>query len=62
MALAIMIRLHPSSSVEYSRFIAALKAANIDLNRKMLSEIAIHDPAAFDKIVSLAMPGAKQAA
>lgn len=48
--------------VKYSRFIAALKAANIDLNRKMLSEIAIHDPAAFDKIVSLAMPGAKQAA
>lgn len=34
----------------YSRFIAGLKAANITLNRKMLSEIAIADPAGFDKI------------
>lgn len=38
----------------YSRFIAGLKAANIDLNRKMLSEVAIADPAAFDKLVELA--------
>lgn len=36
----------------YSRFIAGLKAASIDLNRKMLSEIAIHDPAAFDRLVT----------
>ena len=35
----------------YSRFIAGLKAADIQLNRKMLSEIAIADPAAFDAIV-----------
>lgn len=39
---------------KYSRFIAGLKAANIDLNRKMLSEIAIHDPAAFDALVEQA--------
>ena len=38
----------------YSRFIAGLKAANIDLNRKMLSEIAIHDPKAFDLLVEKA--------
>ncbi|MEM1208755.1 MAG: 50S ribosomal protein L20 [Planctomycetota bacterium] len=38
----------------YSVFINGLKLANIDLNRKMLSEIAIHDPAAFDKLVELA--------
>ena len=31
-----------------------LKAAGITLNRKMLSEIAIHDPAAFDLIVEKA--------
>lgn len=37
--------------LSYSRFIAGLKAANITLNRKMLSEIAIADPPAFDKIV-----------
>ena len=40
--------------INYSRFIAGLKAANIDLNRKMLSEIAIHDPGAFDAIVDKA--------
>ncbi len=37
--------------IRYSQFIAGLKAANIDLNRKMLSEVAIHDPAAFDRLV-----------
>ena len=36
--------------IRYSRFINALKLANIALNRKMLAEIAIHDPAAFDAI------------
>ncbi len=40
--------------VSYSRFIAGLKDASIDLNRKMLSEIAIHDPAAFDQLVEKA--------
>ena len=39
---------------KYSRFIAGLKAASIDLNRKMLSEIAIRDPRAFDKLVEQA--------
>ncbi len=43
--------------INYSRFIAGLKAANIDLNRKMLSEIAIADPDAFDKIVEQAKAG-----
>lgn len=40
--------------IRYSRFIAGLKAANIILNRKMLSEIAIQDAAAFDAIVERA--------
>ncbi len=43
--------------INYSQFIAGLKAANIDLNRKMLSEVAIHDPAGFDKIVEQAKAG-----
>ncbi len=43
--------------MNYSRFIAGLKGANIDLNRKMLSEIAIHDPEGFDKIVEQAKAG-----
>jgi large subunit ribosomal protein L20 len=40
--------------ISYSRFMGGLKKANIALNRKMLSEIAIHDPAAFNKIVDIA--------
>jgi len=38
----------------YSRLIAALKAANITLNRKMLSELAVHDPLAFEAVVAKA--------
>lgn len=37
--------------LRYSEFVNGLKKANIELNRKMLSEIAIHDPKAFDQIV-----------
>ena len=40
--------------VQYSRFIPALIEAGITLNRKMLSEIAISDPATFDAIVEQA--------
>lgn len=40
----------------YNRFIPALVAAGIELNRKMLSELAITDPAAFDKIVETVRP------
>ncbi len=43
--------------MNYSTFIAGLKAANIDLNRKMLSEVAIHDPEGFDQIVEQAKAG-----
>ena len=37
----------------YSRFVNGIKLAGINLNRKMLSEIAIHDPKLFDKLVEL---------
>lgn len=40
--------------ISYSRFINGLKHATIDLNRKMLSEIAIADPAGFDSLVVIA--------
>jgi len=40
-------------NVSYSRFIFGLKQANIIINRKMLSELAIDDPAAFDAIVEI---------
>jgi len=41
--------------IQYSRFIHALGKAEIALNRKMLSEIAIDDPGAFDAVVQAAM-------
>ena len=37
--------------IRYSEFIHGLTKANIELDRKSLSELAIHDPAAFDVIV-----------
>jgi large subunit ribosomal protein L20 len=37
--------------IRYSQFINGCKKANIALNRKMLSEIAVDDPKAFDAIV-----------
>ena len=40
--------------ISYSRFIQGLTKAGVALNRKMLSEIAIHDEAGFTKIVNLA--------
>lgn len=44
-------RLHGMS---YSRFMNGLKVSGIDLNRKMLSEMAIHDPKGFENLVSVA--------
>lgn len=38
----------------YSRFIAGVKKAGIQLNRKELSELAIHDPAVFAEICAKA--------
>jgi len=48
--------------VHYNRFIPGLIAAGIELNRKMLSELAISDPAAFDAIVEKVRPHLAQPA
>ncbi len=37
--------------MSYSRFISALKKSNVDLNRKMLAEMAVKDMNAFRKLV-----------
>ncbi len=42
--------------INYSRFIPAAIAAGIELNRKMLAELAIVDVASFDAIVELVKP------
>jgi len=44
-------RLHGTS---YSRFIAGLKAADVEVDRKMLAEIAVSDPEAFGQLVEVA--------
>lgn len=42
------------NDISYSRFIQGLTKAEVTLNRKMLSEIAIHDPEGFASIVAMA--------
>ena len=40
--------------LKYSVFMHRLKKSNIELNRKMLSQLAVYDPTTFDHIVSQA--------
>ncbi len=40
--------------IRYSQFIHGLVRAGVELNRKMLSELAIHNPQVFDEIVNTA--------
>lgn len=42
------------NDISYSKFMYGLKLAGIEMNRKMLSELAINDAAAFTKIVEAA--------
>ena len=41
----------------YSRFMEGLKSANIDLDRKVLADIAVTDPTAFDVLADQARAG-----
>src|ERR1041384_7655014 len=43
-----------TNGTSYSRLMHGLKSANIALDRKILSELAVVDPAAFSKVVSAA--------
>jgi large subunit ribosomal protein L20 len=40
--------------LRYSEFIAGLQRAQVILDRKSLADVAVHDPATFDKVVELA--------
>jgi large subunit ribosomal protein L20 len=44
-----------ANGLTYSRFIEGLKAANIDLDRKVLAEIAVSDEAAFKNLIGKAV-------
>ena len=43
-----------AQGMNYSTFMNGLKKSGIELNRKMLSEMAIHDPASFNALVETA--------
>ena len=43
-----------ANGLSYSQLIAGLKKSNVDVNRKMLAEIAVKDPGNFTKIVASA--------
>lgn len=42
-----------AKGISYSRFMGSLKKEKVDLNRKMLADIALQDTNAFDKLVEL---------
>ena len=42
------------AGIQYSRFIAGLKAANVALDRKMLADLAVSDAGAFQELVQVA--------
>ncbi len=51
-----------SRGISYSRFIFGLAAADIELNRKVMSEMAISSPADFDALVEIAKQRSPKAA
>lgn len=40
--------------LSYSRFVSGLKRAGVEVNRKMLAEMAVHDPTGFGQLASVA--------
>ncbi|MGH7997143.1 MAG: 50S ribosomal protein L20 [Opitutaceae bacterium] len=49
-----------NAGISYSRFIEGLRAAQIDLDRKVLSDLAIRDEAAFASLIQTAREALKQ--
>ena len=43
-----------ANGITYSRFIQGLKAAKVEVDRRMLAEIAVNDPKAFTALVDVA--------
>lgn len=48
--------------MSYNRFISGLKLADVEVDRRMLSELAVADPAAFGALVGVAQSGLEKAA
>ena len=49
------------AGISYSQFVHGLKVAGIDLNRKVLADVALHDDAAFNQLVASAKAGLEKA-
>jgi large subunit ribosomal protein L20 len=49
------------AGISYSQFVHGLKAAGLDLNRKVLADVALHDDAAFRQLVESAKAGLQKA-
>ena len=47
-------RARAQNGLSYNQFIAGLKAAEVELDRKVLADLAVNDPAAFGKIAEQA--------
>lgn len=43
-----------NGGITYNHFIQGLKKANVEINRKMLAEMAVHDPSSFSILLKLA--------
>jgi large subunit ribosomal protein L20 len=42
------------NGMSYNRFIQGLKRGNVDINRKMLADMAVNDPRSFSKLTDVA--------
>jgi len=51
-----------AAEISYSRFMSGLKKAGIELNRKVLADLAMNDRVAFDALVSQAKAALEKAA
>jgi large subunit ribosomal protein L20 len=50
-----------AAGMSYSQFVHGLKAAGLDLNRKVLADVALHDEAGFGQLVSTAKAALEKA-
>lgn len=50
-----------NAGLSYSQFMHGLKAAGLDLNRKVLADVALHDEAGFGQLVSTAKAALEKA-
>jgi large subunit ribosomal protein L20 len=50
-----------AADLSYSKFVHGMKLAGVDLNRKMLADVAVHDDAAFTQLVATAKAALEKA-